>query len=407
MKIRKLDNFISGFEQFAQTYNTTPLFAKAGALWLLGTVCLRQVAMKSRGQPIHPNIYAMMVGGPGTGKSQAVNAIRRVLLPTLKSSLIPASITRAGMEDYMIDNQHLRYTTEGKKELSNECIGLSEEMQGILPDQDLGHLTLYNLLYDPQDSHEARTRSNGKMELRYPFCSIYTGAQPAFLATTMPEGAWGMGFMSRTIMIFDVPRERKSIFEHEEVDLTLLADLIHDLKQVHSLHGWMTWDTAARKLYEEWWVVNGGIPVPQAKRLAMGYNSRREVHFLKLSMCMALARSNDMIVTVEDVREAITFMLTLEDRMRHIFAEMANSGSMVALNDVLDQIRNASLEGGYVEESAIIQMLMQRFPATQIHSLIDNLEASGAIKIAKNTGKADINARGFRKFVAGDKVGIL
>jgi hypothetical protein len=186
-----------------------------------------------------------------------------------------------------------------------------------------------------------------------------------------------------------------------------MADLIHDLKQVHALHGWITWDSAARKLYEEWWVINGGIPIPQAKRLAMGYNARREVNFLKLSMCMSLSRSNDMIVTVDDVREAITFILTIEDRMKHIFAEMANSGSMVAINDVLDQIRTATLEGSYIEESAIIQMLMQRFPPTQIHSLIDNLEASGAIKIAKNTGKAEINARGFRRFVAGDKVGIL
>ena len=69
--------------------------------------------------------------------------------------------------------------------------------------------------------------------------------------------------------------------------------------------------------------------------------------------------------------------------------------------------RRDQLEGGYLEESAIIQMLMQRFPATQVHSLIDNLKASGAIKIAKNTGKAEINARGFRRFVAGDKTGLL
>lgn len=407
MKIRRLDNFVTSFEQFAQTYNTTPLFAKAGALWMLGTVCLRQVAMKSRGQPMHPNTYFMMVGGPGTGKSQSVNAMRRILTPTLKSSIIPASITRAGMEDYMVENLHLRYNMDGAKDFSNECIGLSEEMAGILPDQDMGHLTLYNNLYDPQDSVDARTRSNGKVELKRPFCSIYTGAQPQFLSLTLPESAWGMGFMSRTMMIFDVPRERKSIFEHEEVDLTLMADLIHDLKQIHALHGWITWDSAAKKLYEEWWVINGGIPIPQAKRLAMGYNARREVHFLKLSMCMSLARSNDMIVTVDDVREAITFILTIEDRMKHIFAEMANSGSMVAINDVLDQIRSATLEGSYIEESAIIQMLMQRFPPTQIHSLIDNLEASGAIKIAKNTGKAEINARGFRRFVAGDKVGVL
>ena len=221
---------------------------------MVGTAVTRQVGMRARGNNLFPNLILELVGGPGTGKSQAVTAARSLFIAATGMSIIPASVTRAGLEDYMQGNLQQRKNPDGSLLLSHECIGLSEEMQGILPDQDLGHLTLYNILYDLPSIHKAQTRTNGIVSLEAPYCSILTGAQPAFLSSTMPEQAWGMGFMSRSIMIFDVPRERRSMFIHQDVDHKLKADLIHDLKIIHNMHGWLVWSPEAMALYDEWWV---------------------------------------------------------------------------------------------------------------------------------------------------------
>ncbi len=358
--------------------------------------------MRARGNSTHPNLFLELVGGPGTGKSQAINAVRSIYVPATGSSVIPASITRAGLEDYMQANLQQTKSPDGALLLSHECIGLSEEMQGILPDQDLGHLTLYNILYDLPKLHKARTRTNGEVTLEAPYCSILTGAQPAFLATTMPEQAWGMGFMSRSIMIFDTPRERRSMFELRDVDPTLKANLIHDLKHIASLYGWMEWTKEAVSLYDEWWVEAGGIPIPQAKRLAMGYNSRREIHMAKLAMCMSISRSDDLFVDERDVAAAIETLLLFESKMNSIFQEMAATGSMVMLQDVIDKIRADTAEGRPTEESTVINLLMQRFPATQVHSMIENLIASRVIKNVSN-----LDVRGCRRFQAGDTVAVM
>lgn len=393
---RRCKDFVGSFLAYSEIYNTTPLYAKAGALWMLGTAVLRAVGMRARGNTLYPNLFIEMVGGPGTGKSQSVNAVRSIFSPAVQLSTIPASVTRAGMEDYMQNNLVKGKTPDGALLLSNTCIGLSEEMQGILPDQDLGHLTLYNILYDLPSVHKAVTRTHGEVRLEAPYCSILTGAQPAFLATTMPEQAWGMGFMSRSIMVFDTPRERKSMFELRDVDQKLKANLIHDLRQIKELSGYMEWNAEAQSLYHEWWVVNGGIPIPTAKRLAMGYNSRRELHMAKLAMIYSLARTNDLVVTIQDVGNAIETLLLFEAKMKHIFNEMASTGSMVALQDVLDKIRVDTAEGRDTEEATIITLLMQRFPATQVHSLIENMLNSRAIIMS-----GGIDAKGFRKFRAG------
>lgn len=398
---RRLANFVEAFQTYSEVYNTTPLYARASALWMVGTAVRRGVAMRSRGNNLCPNLFIELVGGPGTGKSQSINAVRSIFIPATNRSIIPASVTRAGMEDYMKENLQQGKTPDGGLLMSHECIGLSEEMQGILPDQDLGHLTLYNILYDLPSIHKAVTRSYGEIRLEAPYCSILTGAQPAFLATTMPEQAWGMGFMSRSIMVFDTPRERRSMFELRDVDHKLKADLIADLKAISELYGYIEWENDAVALYDEWWVQAGGQPVPSQKRLAMGYNSRRELHMAKLAMIHSISRSNDLFVSVTDVAAAIKDLLHFEAQMKNIFIEMATTGSMVALADVLDRVKVNTAEGKKTDEATLIEMLMQRFPSTQVHSMIENMISSKAI-----VSCGGVEIKGMRKFTAGQSIAL-
>lgn len=390
--------------RFGNPYNTPELFLEWGAIWQLTTAVGRQVGTRLRGQLLTPNMFIALLAGPGAGKSQAISAIRQIILPACNISLIPASVTRAGLQDYMQENVQKRTSPDGSLMLSNECIALSEEMQGILPEHDIGHLTLYNELYDVRSVYKARTRSNGEINLQSPYCSIITGAQPAFLATTLPEQAWGMGFMSRLIMVFGTPRERTSAFEHAELDRKLQTTLITDLREISKLYGYFKWDKGARQLYETWWVEKGGPPTPQAKRLAMGYNSRRDLHFFKLAMAFALSRSSDLSITTADVEKAISLLLRTEQRMKSIFNEMNQAGATMALSDILETVKSEAMDGQAVSESKIIHMLMNRgFPNTQVHALVENMITAGMLK--QVGGVNGPGSKGFRNFVPGEKSG--
>lgn len=396
-------DWIAKFVSFGKPFNTTPLFLEWSAVWQLSTAVTRQVGTKLRGQLLTPNLFVLLIGGPGSGKSQAISAIRQVVIPATGINVIPSSITRAGLQDYMAENLQQRRHPDGSISVSNECIALSEEMQGILPEHDIGHLTLYNELYDVRSVYKSRTRTSGQIDLQSPYCSIITGAQPAFLGTTLPEQAWGMGFMSRAIMVFDHPRVRSNAFEHGEVDHALQQKLIMELRSRSKLYGYFTWEPEAIALYKTWWVDRGGPPTPQAKRLAMGYNSRRDLHFFKLAMCYSLSRGIDLRVNLEDVKNAISLLLRTEDRMKHVFTEMANTGAMVAIQDVLDVVRQEGAAGRAVHESALINLLMQKFAPTQVHALIDNLIKSQMLEVTDSK----IQAQGFRDFKPGRKLTVL
>jgi energy-coupling factor transporter ATP-binding protein EcfA2 len=396
---RECPDLVEAFIEYSRPYNAGARFIEWGAVWMIATTAGRALGSKLRGQHLAPNMFTLLVAGPGSGKSQTVKAIRSVLIPATGISTIPASVTRAGLQDYMNDNLKTRLAPDGTQIPSNECIALSDEMQGILPEHDIGHLTLYNELYDIQSVYKARTRSHGEINLQSPYCSIITGAQPAYLATTLPEQAWGMGFMSRSILVFDAPRERTSAFDYEDVDYELKSKIIHDLKQIKQLHGWFKWSEKAKALYHEWWVKEGGPPIPANKRLGMGYNARRDLHFFKLAMAFSLSRSNDLIVTLEDARRAIVLLTGTESRMRHIFNEMTATGVSAAYGDVIDAVRARAADGGSMDEAELVHMLLDRYQPTQIKLLIEQLLTSGILALAPSK----IQAVGFRKFVPGNK----
>lgn len=399
---RQLPDFITSFIEWGSTFNTTPLYLEASAHWMLGTAVGRGVAMEARGNDLCPNTFTLLIGGPGTGKSQAINAVRAVYLKATNHSLIPASVTRAGLEDYMSQNLQQRKDPGGSLLLSHECLGLAEELQGILPEYDIGHLALYCQLYDLPPIYIAQTRSMGQIRLEAPYCSILSGAQPAYLSLQLPEHAWGMGFMSRALMVFDAKPDRRSMFDLQALNRPMQSKLIADLKHISSLFGRMKWSKEAAEIYEVWWVRNGGPPVPDSKRLAMGYNSRRELHFAKFAMTSSLSRGDDLLVTGEDARRAIDLLLRLESKMVYVFQEMTNTGAVTALSDVIDLVKKRSLDGGYMVESEIIEFLMERFPPTQVHALIDRLIEA---QVLENIEPMK-NARGFRKFRAGPRIAV-
>lgn len=398
--MRRLPNFIDSFVEYGSVFSAPDRYLRWGGAFVVSSLVTRAVGLRVRGNTLAPNLFCMMVGGPSVGKSQTIKAIKSVLQRSTNFTFVPKSLTRAGMQDFMAANLKQRIGLEGAPTMSSEFIGVADKLQGLLPDQDLGHLTLFNELYDLPNIYTAVTRSHGEVRLEYPYASLFVGAQPQFLQLTMPEGAWGMGFMSRTIMVFGVAKARKSAFEDTDVDYALLEALIHDAKQIFNLQGFMKFTKQAMALYEEWWVVNGGLPIPGAKRLAMGYNGRRELNMLKLAMTMSLSRSNDLIVEEEDVASAIGLLLEAEQQMQYIFNEMAATGSMIAIEDVLDRVRHNSLAGKDTTEAELIELLMTRFPSTQVNSIIDNLVQSKALKKLQTP----IDARGFRKFTAGDQV---
>ncbi len=141
---RRLANFIDSFVKFGSVFNAPERYLRWGGLFLATTLVTRSVGVRVRGNILAPNLYLQMVGGPSVGKSQTIKAMKEILQPATNFTFIPKSLTRAGMQDFMAANLKQRLSIEGTPTMSSEFIGMADELQGILPDQDLGHLAAHD-----------------------------------------------------------------------------------------------------------------------------------------------------------------------------------------------------------------------------------------------------------------------
>lgn len=378
-------SWISAFRDYGSAWYVNDFWLEWGGVFAISICLARQVYHEAApGKYLYPNLYMMPVAGPGTGKGELIEAMRSVLNPLeiegrARFHFAPNSATRAAVLDYMADNLVSR-NLSGKLYISHECIALNEELANLIPENDTWYLSTLNELYDCRRSYEARTRTHGRVQLEMPYAAVFAAAQPQFLALTFPEQAWGMGFMSRTIMVFSGERKkREDLFATMGADHTAQAELTSYLQQVMQLSGRMHWRDDAKAKLNAWYKADMP-PKPDHPRL-VSYCNRRIMHTYKLAMIMAVSDGLRMQVQGDDVDAAIDLLVRTEMRMPQIFLEMGGSAMHSTMLDVANIIKQYFVKYQKpLEEAKVIQLLAQRIAPNQITMALNTMITTGLLK---------------------------
>jgi hypothetical protein len=187
---------------------------------------------------------------------------------------------------------------------------------------DLELLSFLNEIFDNDKSYREKKRYlNGGKEIQItnPQLNILFGTQPKFLASIFPEEAWGMGTMSRFVMVFGDEAPRPQLFGAIEDRMPYYKELAEWMKGWTDMHGCFKFTDAARDLaisyYEKF------TPVPDHPRLET-YNGRRFRYLIRLAMVSTLSRTNALVIDDFDIDRARHWLLSTERQMPAIFAEM-------------------------------------------------------------------------------------
>lgn len=209
--------------------------------------------------------------------------------------------------------------------------------------------------------------------------NILGGTQPAYLATLLPEQAWGMGFTSRLIMVYSGQQTAVNLFDVAEVDTKLEKNLSRDLLTMTKLFGQISWDPQARAQMEAW-AKTGFAPIPTHSRL-QNYNTRRVLHIMKLAMISTLSRGNSLIISPDDVTRAQDWLIAAEDRMPDIFREMAGKSDKQIMDDLHAYMWQMFIrEKKPLHESRLLQFLSSKVPSEKVFRLLELCERSHVIE---------------------------
>lgn len=388
-RIRKREDWIAGFLELSGNIASPTRYRSWTALCTISAALERRCWVTTSSGRIFPNMFTMLVAPPAVGKSLAIDMAKELIDMTGKLHMTPGRTTRAALEDYAAEvclkAPYIDPDT-GVQSTNTPMSAFIGEFGNFCPEHDLDFLAMLTVLYDCTPHYEARTRySKTQVKLKNTCMNILAGAQPKLLSNLLPEAAWGQGFMTRVIMIYEGQSIKKSLWDISAAPpKDLKAFLVKDLIQISNLKGEFTVDDDARDVMEAWHL-GGQSPIPDHPRL-QGYNGRRILHAFKLSMALCASRSNEMIITGDHVREALAMLFDVEERMPQIFSEMSSGGYGEALDELWAAMWRSYTRSNQqpVPETFLFDFLMARVPTNQVKWAIENLVKSGKIQKVGN-----------------------
>lgn len=380
---RRLPNWIESFIRYSNVLASPEIFRRWAAIGIVSSVLERKVWARTKGSNLYPNLYVILVGRPGVGKSVVLSPSERLLRTVGDIFVAPSSLTTASMIDTLALSSRKIINSHGFAAFNSLQV-IASELGVFLPAYDPAFMNTLTKLYDGELYEERRrTGKVNHIRIEHPQLSILGGTTPSYLNSFLPEGAWDQGFTSRTIFIFSDEIVQRDIFEeHEEQTYNegLLGDLSHDLKAIASLYGKVTWSKEAMAAISAWDKVYLE-PIPEHGKL-VHYNSRRLAHIIKLCVVASVSRSSEMEITIEDFQEAQNWLLEAEVVMPDIFKSMGVSGDARAMEDTwyfVYQLYGKSKRP--VMEHLIISFLKDRVPSYSLNKIIEVMVRSKILKL--------------------------
>lgn len=349
---RKLGNWIVDYAKGIDEFTEAPsAYCIWSAISVVGAVLKKNVWRKRGVYTIYPNQYIVLTGPPGIGKGEAIHPAYNIAKDLKLINVISDRITAPKIVDRMAAG----FTSLGQIQAVNGVISVGKDSSAVLFSTELQSLLtssdwMLQFLCDAWDKNEYEydTKNSGT--------SIITGMCTSLIGACVPEyirklnkdavAAINGGFTARSVFVYaenpskslpDPPAIKDSIKGKK-----LLQDLNDDLIQISKLHGEMQMTPEADMLWRSFY--KGIMKLNSAGQtrliedndsdVVMHFKRRLPVHVMKLAMIFSASYSDNLIISKEDIYNAIKclgdVLANLDKAFRGVGeSELAESSSKI------------------------------------------------------------------------------
>lgn len=384
--MRQLKNWIDGFVEGTEHLPSPSLFRKWAGIACIAGVLERKVWVKTMHSKLFPNMYTILVGPPGVGKSVVLRQTEALWRSIEGLHVAPKSVSKASLMDSLGEAKRNKSLVKGAGQSIflnfNSLLVNAGELGVFIPQYDPEFMNSLTDVYDGDIYEERKRTKDLNLLIKEPCLNIIGGTTPSYLNQVLPEGAWDQGFLSRTFLIFCGTTNLVDLFSddgEEMVEAPLFPKLRSDLRSIFDMIGAFSFAPEAQAAIRQWHMA-GGPPRPDHPKL-INYCTRRSAHLLKLSMIACASRSDDMIIALQDFQTALGWMLEAEAAMEEIFKALGAKGDGQTISEAIHFIYSymKANDNQPMMEQRLVAFLTARVPAYNVIKLIELMEKSGQI----------------------------
>ncbi len=388
MKEKETD-FISLYLDYTSQTECPTFFHRWTAVSCLGAYLGRRIFFRFGHFTLHPNLYCMLIGSPGTKKSSAIK-IGAKLLKQAGYNTFAAKKTR--QEKFLLDmaeqSERLAGDVNGSDILDQNLWGddpndissiegrppaeifvAADEFNNFIGLGNTDFISILGELWDHEGVYDYKLKNSKSVYIPDPTVSILGGNTPTGFAQAFPTESIGQGFFSRILLIYGEPSGVKHTFPPPP-DIELqeeIIGLLHHIKQ--ELIGEIKISPTAKDLIHTIYHTWADLDDIRFEH----YSNRRLTHLLKLCLVVAASRVANEIGE-QDVIYANTLLTFTEQLMPKALGEFGKAKNSAITHKVMTAI-----------DATVMPMTIQNIWKL-VHQDLDNrnqlIEILGGLQVA-------------------------
>lgn len=277
--------------------------------------CYLQLGMET----FFPNLYVVLVGPPAARKGTAIKPAK-LFLDMIGIQPAADESSRQKLVTALLDLGAIHTEKDGlTTHIHSSMTIIASELTVFIGYQNIDFLTVLCKWYDCENRFVYDTHNHGKQEVSNVWVNLLGATTPMLIQTSLPPGAIGSGFASRTVFVYEEDKAKVVI----EPTLTPIQEnlgesLRKDLGDINTMCGRFCYSREFIEVYGDWRNKAEESTSRVDPRLDY-YMQRRHVHLIKLCMIYSASAGDSMEVGVKEFERARTLLESTEKRMAYTF----------------------------------------------------------------------------------------
>lgn len=379
--MRRCSNWLKSLAEYIEETESPRRFWLWGGIFTIGAALQRKVWLPFGLELLYPNLYIMLVAPPGKCRKGAPLGLAKRMLEEIRINVAVDSSSKRALTKQLEEFAKTGYFEIGGKPRTQCAMAIiSKELSSLLAVDPKGMIEVLTDLYDSHDSWLYKTSGQGSDSLHNICICAFIGSTPGWIAANLPEEALTGGWASRVAVIAELQKYRRITVPPTppiEQYNALLADLAH----IASIVGEFRWGEGAFEIFDSWYQrLDSKYTEVKDDRLH-SFLERIHIMVLKVAMILRVAYSDDLVITSNDIGQAIDLLEEVLSTAGEGFAGQGRSRTSVDVQRIIVQLRTVKV----ATFKELLQMNFRNTNKTELKEVLDTIEAMGVAKLTYNT----------------------
>jgi hypothetical protein len=389
-KDRKAGDWIHTYLEFVEHTEPPTAYHRWVAIGCISAALQRRVYFRWGMETIYPNLYIVLLGPSAQTRKSTALRIGEELIKDLSIPIIGQDNSKeAVIREIKKASTSFNDGTFIRTQSAVVCF--ASELAVFLGRQDSDFQAYLTDWYDAPEKWVRTTKHQGVDDITGLSFTLIGAMAPDWIPHVFTPESIGGGFTSRVMFVTEYKKSKTIANPNAYPPPNGRREkLLADLQTIQSrLVGAYDFSPEAMEFYEYWYTKDdanlqrGEYAVQD--RAFYSYCGRRPTMLRKVSMCVSASRSNDQIIELEDIQDALAWMEESEHRMPGTFAAVGRSPQAAAMAAFKQQLA----QRGTLLRSTFLRSMSQDMSAADLDEIEKTLEGAKSISVKRLTETND------------------